>query len=349
MRRNSPAFVFVVAAALLSGCTTLSISPESGASGWFSQRSKQPSSISPDLNKSFGSNDAKPDRSGLSSQPESTNPISRAGTAIAESRPVRGMKSAFRRAGSAVSGLFVRSAVPEAEDEISLTRRSPDPNAGFYIAAARLKVSSGPVEDAEKLYRSALDVDPGNLEASLELARLLDQSERPDEALALYRDAVRRHPDDPSAHNDMGLFLGRHKDFDGASQELAMAVKLAPDKKLYRNNLAAVLLAQGRSNEALAHLKAVHPPAVAHYNVGYMLSQSGDVRGGIEHIDLALQSNPSMVEAREYRQVLLARLPGPVGQHFLARQQRDRAEHEVARRPDTPVETVSAANPPTPH
>ena len=54
---------------------------------------------------------------------------------------------------------------------------------------------------------------------------------------------------------------------------LRQAVKLEPKRKLYRNNLATVLVDMGRTDEAWDELSSVHTPAVAHYNLGYLLYQ----------------------------------------------------------------------------
>jgi len=220
------------------------------------------------------------------------------------------------------------------------------------VATARLKATNGRTQEAEAIYRQVLEEDPRHLGALLGLARLLDHFGRTDEAVAIYRQAVTMHPHEASAHNDFGLCLGRHRRFDEAAQELELAVEYQPDKELYRNNLAAVLVAQGRKDEALKHMLAVHPPAVAHYNVGFLLGQSGDVRGGIEQIDLALQGDPHMKEARQQRGLLLAKLPGPVGQHYLAQQQQfgtqpppSAPQHQVASRPNPFANTAVPGQP----
>lgn len=257
-------------------------------------------------------------------------------------RFTEGVSSTWNRSTNAVKGAFTRE--EGAVDETSLSNTPKVASHDLNVATARLKATNGRTPEAEAIYRQVLEDDPQHLGALLGLARLMDHYGKPEEAIQLYRVAVEAHPKEASAHNDLGLCYGRHRRFDEAAKELEQAVKIQPDKELYRNNLASVLVAQGRKNEALKHMLAVHPPAVAHYNVGFLLGQSGDIRGGIEQIDRALQADPNMQEARQQRGLLLARLPGPVGQHYLARQQQpSEPQHEVARRP----EQYSAAAPPT--
>ncbi|MBX3412905.1 MAG: tetratricopeptide repeat protein [Pirellulales bacterium] len=259
-----------------------------------------------------------------------------------------GVSSTWTRGTGAVKGAFIKETGPI--DETSLSNTPAKASNDLNVATARLKATNGRSAEAETIYRQVLEDDPEHLGALLGLARLMDHYGKTDEAIELYRFAVNVHPKEASAHNDLGLCYGRHRRFEEAARQLEIAVKIQPDKELYRNNLASVLVAQGRKNEALKHMLAVHSPAVAHYNVGFLLGQSGDIRGGIEEIDQALQLDPNMKEARQQRGLLLARLPGPVGEHYLVRQQQGQAQvqpqFEVARRPE-PYTTSPTVNPPT--
>jgi hypothetical protein len=76
---------------------------------------------------------------------------------------------------------------------------------------------------------------------------------------------------------------------------------------LYRNNLATVLVEAGRPNEAFAQLAATSEPAVAHYNLGYLLHQRGQSQPAADHLQRALLLNPSLSPASQ----LLAEINGP--------------------------------------
>ncbi|MES1213640.1 MAG: hypothetical protein ABUL64_03555, partial [Singulisphaera sp.] len=85
---------------------------------------------------------------------------------------------------------------------------------------------------------------------------------------------------------------------------LGKAVELQPDRELYRNNIAMVLVEVGRPEDAVAQIAAVYGEPVAHYNVGVLLSQQGQPRLAAEQFAAAVRQDPAMQDAREW----LARL-----------------------------------------
>jgi tetratricopeptide (TPR) repeat protein len=85
-----------------------------------------------------------------------------------------------------------------------------------------------------------------------------------------------------------------------ATESLARAVELQPQRKLYRNNLASVYVEQGLYDEALSHLAAASGEAAGHYNLGYMLNQKGDRPAALRHFQLAAQHDPSLTAAHQW-------------------------------------------------
>jgi tetratricopeptide (TPR) repeat protein len=75
---------------------------------------------------------------------------------------------------------------------------------------------------------------------------------------------------------------------------------LSPKNKLYRNNIATVLVEQGRDQEALSHLLAVHEEAAAHYNLGYLFNKKGQQQMAMHEFATALQIDPSMESAQRW-------------------------------------------------
>ena len=66
--------------------------------------------------------------------------------------------------------------------------------------------------------------------------------------------------------------------FEKSTAALDEAVRIQPAVVLYRNNIAMVLVDLGQIEAAYSHLAAVHPEAVAHYNLGYLLLKKGKTR-----------------------------------------------------------------------
>ena len=92
------------------------------------------------------------------------------------------------------------------------------------------------------------------------------------------------------------------------------AVELSPDNPKYRNNLATILVETGRIDEAVQKLAVGSTPAVAHYNVGYLLHQKGQTNEALRHFQQALAIDPGLSPARE----MLAQLAGNGGAQPMA-------------------------------
>ena len=104
----------------------------------------------------------------------------------------------------------------------------------------------------------------------------LDRQGDLDEASRLYKKAIAKHPKDATAYNDLGLCFHRRGMLEESAQTLRKAVEMAPDREVYRNNLAMVLVDLDRDEEALKQLQITSPPAVADYNLAYLLHRKGN-------------------------------------------------------------------------
>ncbi len=158
------------------------------------------------------------------------------------------------------------------------TELQPDkkPGPGVYVAMAEMQEQNGNNEEAETLLRKALSMDQNHLGALLAYAHLEDRQKNFEAATRYYQKAARKHPKDASVQNDMGLCFHRHGRLDDAAKALKKATELESHKKLYHDNLAAVLVDQGKTEEALRELSIAHGEAVGNYNLGYLLAQKHD-------------------------------------------------------------------------
>lgn len=170
----------------------------------------------------------------------------------------------------------------------------------LLIALARVKESGGDFEGARNLLVEAVKEDPDDLEALLAYGRLLDRNAHLDEAVAVYENTVQKHPNAPRAWNDLGLCLARAGRYAASRQRLTQAVQLNPEEKRYRNNLATVLIELGATGEAVAQLSAVHEPAVAHYNAGYLLQRAGRSADALVQFQHAAELDPSLAQAQQW-------------------------------------------------
>jgi spermidine synthase len=193
----------------------------------------------------------------------------------------------------------------------------------------------GFLEEANRLYRVALNKDPGDRRTRLNLALvLLDQGD-PEGAEEILNKLVSEAPDVALYRFNLGVVLGASGDRGGALKQLVQAVALAPGlipaqialadamlglgrldeaesalkKVLVQNRwiaevwemLGLVSAARGNWNEAKAHhVRAARLEpyrATAHYNLGIVLQETGRLVEAAEAYRAALSIEPRDAEA----------------------------------------------------
>jgi hypothetical protein len=122
----------------------------------------------------------------------------------------------------------------------------------------------------------------------------------------LYQRAAQAHPKDPAVFNNMAVHYARRGMRREAIAALDRAIQLRPGEPRYRNNLAMLLVEVGRPQEAFFQLRAVHDEAVAHYNLGFLLSKKGQFQAAAEEFTVALRFNPALTPARQWLDRLAA-------------------------------------------
>jgi len=191
----------------------------------------------------------------------------------------------------------IAAPVNPAEDPVTLSSEAK-PSAELYTAMARLREQSNEYSKAAEQYQRALQHTPDYLGALLGYARLQDRLGRADEALKFYARAAQSHPEDPAVYNNLALFHARQGRLDEAVGTLARAAQLEPTDAKYRNNLATVLVEMGRNRQAFEQLCSVHPPAIAYYNLGYLLKKKGQIQAAGYHFAMAARLDPTLMHAK---------------------------------------------------
>ncbi len=186
----------------------------------------------------------------------------------------------------------------QAREEIAAAIDS-DPTAEYaWISLAELRLALGEVEEAERAALRARRVEPGSREAELWLARLHLERGELRAAAELYRRAATADPSCGAAHRGLGRIAARDGDWAAAVRHLRIAVSLEPARgqtaaKLaeaalkssdpaaacevveavlaegyelgasseeLREELVELLIADGRRNRALRHLRTLPEP-----------------------------------------------------------------------------------------
>ncbi|HAE26838.1 MAG TPA: hypothetical protein DCG58_06755 [Hyphomonas adhaerens] len=137
-----------------------------------------------------------------------------------------------------------------------LDRDPDDPQALRMLAEIAAVCGHG--EDAERLLRKALEEAPGFVPLFLNLAALLQDLDRPAEALAVLDEALTRSPDNRLARSFKAELLTQAGDMNDALQAHEDLLRLAPRTANFVLNYGHALKAAGRGAEAVtAYRKAL--------------------------------------------------------------------------------------------
>ncbi|MEZ6064722.1 MAG: tetratricopeptide repeat protein [Planctomycetaceae bacterium] len=163
----------------------------------------------------------------------------------------------------------------------------------------------GKLSEAKTHYEKVLDTDSENVEAIVGLARMQQQLGNVQEAERGYHRAIKLDPDSAVALQGLGhLFSGRD-DWDRAATVLEKAVLVAPDDKAIRYELAVALVHTGQIDSALPHFIRTVGDAEAHYNVGLILHQNGELADSEKQFRLALSKKPELDSARYWLETVV--------------------------------------------
>jgi tetratricopeptide (TPR) repeat protein len=150
--------------------------------------------------------------------------------------------------------------------------------------------------DVETLYRTTLRLNPNANLARNNLAKLLLQRRRIDEAIALYQQAAAIDPNEPFYPNNLGAALVQKGDYDGAIAELNTALRLKPDYANAHFNLADALNRKGLTAEAIPEFQKtieLEPEYAAAYdNLGTIALNAGKTDEAIAWFEKAVKAQP---------------------------------------------------------
>jgi serine/threonine protein kinase/tetratricopeptide (TPR) repeat protein len=146
-------------------------------------------------------------------------------------------------------------------------------NAGAdgHICLGTLAQETGKPEDAVVEFQKALQLEPASDVASIGLAKAYEKLNQLEKAEAVYKQAIALRPNYWRGYDQLGGFYFRNADYPHAEQMFRTATGKDPQSFRSYSNLGAVLLAQGKdqdASEALRKSIAIRPTANAYVNAG---------------------------------------------------------------------------------
>lgn len=161
---------------------------------------------------------------------------------------------------------------------------------------------AGMYRDEITLYETTLRRNPACWMAHNNLAIVLVETSRTEEALPHYEAALRLRPEYAVGEHNYGFALNRLGRHAAAIPHLERALALKPDYASAHNELGAALMLTGRTEEGLVHFEqAVRlDPRLgpAHRNLGLALAGGGRVAEALPHFTAAMELMPRDFEAR---------------------------------------------------
>jgi protein O-GlcNAc transferase len=147
-------------------------------------------------------------------------------------------------------------------------------NVQGWIGIAHVKISTGNPDEADRILRHALSLQPDAAEIHNDLGKLYllrPQTEANTEAALKYlQRALERNPSDGEIHYGLGQAYQRKGQLEQAAQELRHAVDLDPQDVQYRNLLVAILIRLGRRQEADEYLRTAPNAELATQRLGWL-------------------------------------------------------------------------------
>lgn len=155
-----------------------------------------------------------------------------------------GVLSGFAAAGGSpleeARGLFADRQYDEAIDLIKKGIKTGGESADLLVLLADSYLALGNDGKAEKIYRQALDREPGHLDGNLNLSLLLVAKRERKEAIARIKRVLSENPDHARAHYCLGMAYNARADINDAFAQYKVLKKL--DKELAAELYNAIFL-----------------------------------------------------------------------------------------------------------
>ncbi len=159
----------------------------------------------------------------------------------------------------------------------------------------------GNFQDAERLYKKILQVNPDHFQSIGNIGVLAKKFKKYDVAKQLLLKALQINPQFSEAYYNLGTLYEELKDYQKAVTAYQKALQINPQNTEAHINLGNVYEVLGDHKKAIScYQKAlqINPQfAEAHYNLGVVYKESEDYQKAVCCYEKALQINPQLVES----------------------------------------------------
>jgi tetratricopeptide (TPR) repeat protein len=167
-----------------------------------------------------------------------------------------------------------------------------------FVRAGNEFFKANDLDNAERQYRKALELNPKNSEVHNTLAYILEHKGMLKESVNHLIEAINIDPKNADACYNLGQAMVRQGKLDEATRHFSAVLRLKPDHAEAHGNLGSILLAKGMFKEAATHLfEAVRlnpNNAEAHYSLALVLADRRELNRALEHYSKAVQLKPGV-------------------------------------------------------
>jgi tetratricopeptide (TPR) repeat protein len=147
------------------------------------------------------------------------------------------------------------SVVPTAELPPSRDKARDENLSAEHWFDVGVELENTSLEEAQRAYHMALQIDPRMAEAHLNLGKLYHDAKQLKKAEAHYRAALDSAPDDPAPRFNLGVLMEDMNQSQKALEAYREAIKLDPSFGDAHYNLGLLLETLGKKSEAFSHLR----------------------------------------------------------------------------------------------
>jgi Tfp pilus assembly protein PilF len=158
--------------------------------------------------------------------------------------------------------------------------------ASEHLKRAAALESAGKIEQSIAAHEQALEIDPGLVQAHINLISLYGRTKQFDKAERAYRAALAINPELPDIHYNFGVALVGQERFGEAAQAFQSCLRFNPYYAEAHHNYAVIVEREGKLDEAAAHYrKAIeNKPGhrAAHFHLGRILVNQNKLSEAVE-------------------------------------------------------------------
>ena len=170
----------------------------------------------------------------------------------------------------------------------------------------------GELEEAERLYREILEVQPSNLDVNNNLGVILEHYGKLEEAEKFYKKAIELKPDYAEAYSNLSVILNKLNKFDEAIVSCQKAIEFNPSLAQAYSNLGNAFLKLNRPEDAIVNYNKtieLKPDYVETlYNLGITLQKLGRLSEAESSYKRAIELKPDYTEAYNNLGIILYEL-----------------------------------------